>query len=418
LSEAEATSQQRRNYYLLILSVVSMQITASTIYVVFPLFFASVGINKGDSGLLISVGTFAGMISSVVAGVLSNKYGRKNVLFVGTILYTVVFFLFAYSGSSFGVLMLLRFIEGLGFYVMPVMVTTMAADTFPMKERSRAMSIFTISGGIGSLIGPLAAPLLITGNDYTFYFLFSGGFVAVSAIIMFLFVHDTLPQSEKNKAKASKGSFKIDVPGFFRSVKGLGAVVAFFLIAIVVYRTGFTMIDPFFSLYLKDVVKMDLSLTSYIYAARALCIIAFAPVANMLIERIGRKKTVLVGLVLSILTLVGYTMASGFYWMLFLRAWDGATWAIIMTAMNTLMADLLSPEMRGFGMGLQSSLTQQSSTIGSLFSGFLIDDYGYNFVFYLAAAFCVVALFLIQLRVPEPSKRIKGKDTPPPSPTH
>jgi predicted MFS family arabinose efflux permease len=86
--------------------------------------------------------------------------------------------------------------------------------------------------------------------------------------------------------------------------------------------------------------------------------------------------------------------------------------------MNTLMADMLSPEMRGFGMGLQSSITQQSSTIGSLFSGFLIDAYGYNFVFYLAAAFCIVALVLVKLRIPEPIKRTKNKGETQPLPTH
>src|SRR5512136_2950433 len=164
--QTEVSPKQRRNYYFIILSCVSMQITASTIYMVFPLFFSAIGLNKGESGLLISIGTFAGIISSVAAGILSNRYGRKKILFLGTLLYTIVFFLFIYSGNNFSVLMLLRFIEGLGFYVMPVMVTTMAADIFPPGERGRAMSLFSAAGGIGALIGPLMAPLLISGDNY------------------------------------------------------------------------------------------------------------------------------------------------------------------------------------------------------------------------------------------------------------
>jgi len=409
LGETDPTPQQRRNYYFIIISVISMQITASTIYMVFPLFFASVGLDKAESGLLISVGTFAGILSSIAAGVLSNRYGRKNILFLGTLLYTVVFFIFAYSGHGFGVLMMLRFIEGIGFYIMPVMVTTMAADIFPTRERGKAMALYSISGGVGSLIGPLISPLLITGNNYTFYFLFSGGFVAVSAIVMILFVRETLPKEKRIVADPNLKGFKIDFPGFLRSVKGLGLVVGVFLVAVLIYRTGYTMIDPFFSLYLKEVIHVDLSLTSYIYAARALCIIAFSPLAGMLIDRSGRKTALLVGLSMSIVTLIGYTVSGGFLWMLILRSWDGITWAVMLTAMNTLMADMLSPEMRGFGMGLQSSITQQSSTIGSLFSGFLIDAYGYNFVFYLAAVFCVVALALVKFRIPEPTKRMKNK---------
>ncbi len=408
MAEGEPTPQQRRNFYLIILSVVSMQVTASTIYMVFPLFFANAGISRTESGFLISIGTLAGVLSSVVAGVLSNRSGRKTVLLLGTLLYTVVFFLFAYLDHGFGTLMFLRFVEGLGFYVMPVMVTTMAADIFPMKDRGKAMALFSTSGGIGSLIGPLISPYLISGNDYTFYFLFSGGFVLVSAIAMSLFVRETLPESLKKRANVS-AIRSVDVVGFLHSVRGLGVVVGVFLVAILIYRTGYTMIDPFFSLYLKDVLRLDLSLTSYIFALRATCTILFSPLAGVLIDKYGRKRSILLGLGMTVITLVGYTFVNGFYPILLLRAWDAVAMALLLTAINTLMADLLSPEMRGFGMGLQSSITQQSSTVGSLFSGFIIDVSGYNAVFYIAAALCFFALIIAQIWVHEPRRETKGK---------
>ncbi len=399
--ENTVTPQQRRNYYLLILSVIAMQITSSTIYMVFPLFFSSVGLTKGESGLLISIGTFAGILSSIVAGVFSNRYGRKKMLLLGTVLYAVIFFVFIYAGNGFGVLMVLRFIEGLGFYVMPVMVTTMAADIFPPGERGKAMGLFSSAGGVGSLIGPLLSPLLISGNNYTTYFLFSGGFVAVSAIAMFLFVKETLPK-EKMEAAANAARKKIDVNGFLRSVWGLGAIVGIFLVAVLVYRTGLTMIDPFLSLFFREELGMSLTDTSYIFAAKALATIVFSPIAGALVDKSGKKIAILIGIILVVITLVGFTIPGNFLWLVGLNSLYGITWALNMTAMNTFMADLLSPEMRGFGMGVQSSISQQSSTLGSFFSGFLIDVYGYNFVFYLAAVFCVAALAMIQFLVPEP----------------
>ncbi len=390
-----------------------MQITASTIYMVFPLFFTSIGLNKGESGLLISIGTFAGIISSIAAGILSNRYGRKQILFLGTLLYTVVFFIFAYSPHDFNLYMILRFIEGFGFTVMPVMVTTMAADIFPSNERGKAMGLFSAAGGIGALIGPLLSPLLISGNNYTFYFLFSGGFVAISAVAMLFLVKETLSkesmQSERNTAKG----FKIDLPGFLRSVKSLGAVFGFLLLANVIYRTGLTMIDPFMSLFMREIIHIDLSQMSYIFAARAIVQIIFSPLAGILVDRSGRKVAVLLGVVMSIVTLIGYTYADSFLWMVALNILNGMTWGLMMTATNTLVADLLSPEMRGFGLGLSSSIQMQSSTLGSLYSGFLIDTYGYNFVFYLAAVFCVVTFIIIQIFVPEPHRQASLKKIAP-----
>jgi DHA1 family multidrug resistance protein-like MFS transporter len=407
MGETTVSPQQRRNYYFIIISTISMQITASTIYMVFPLFFAAIGLTKGESGLLISIGTFAGILSSVAAGLLSNRFGRKKILVLGTLLYTIVFFIFNSVGNSFSALMISRFIAGIGFYIMPVMVTTMAADIFPPGERGKAMGLFSAAGGIGSLIGPLISPLLINGNDYSTYFLFSGGFVAVSAVMMLIFVKETLQKekmlSEKN---ASKG-FKIDVPGFIKSVRGLGVVVGVFLVAVLIYRTGLTMIDPFMSLFLEDVIHIDLSQVSYVFATRALTTIIFSPLAGILVDKSGSKIAVLLGVFLSIIDLIGFTIPGGFLWMVALNLLYGITWALTMTAMTTLMADLLSPSMRGFGLGIQSAISQQSSTLGSLFSGFIIDAYGFNLVFYLAAAFCVVTLGFIQVFVPEPRNRVK-----------
>jgi predicted MFS family arabinose efflux permease len=58
--------------------------------------------------------------------------------------------------------------------------------------------------------------------------------------------------------------------------------------------------------------------------------------------------------------------------------------------------------MRAFGMGLYSALTQQSSTVGSIFSGFIIDAFGFNATFYSATFLCAIAFIIVVIWVPEP----------------
>ena len=77
---ATVDPKMRRNYYLLILSAISLQVTVSTIYMVLPLYFEQFGVNKSGTGVLISIGTFAGIVSGIIAGKFSDNYGRKPFL--------------------------------------------------------------------------------------------------------------------------------------------------------------------------------------------------------------------------------------------------------------------------------------------------------------------------------------------------
>jgi len=74
-----------------------------------------------------------------------------------------------------------------------------------------------------------------------------------------------------------------------------------------------------------------------------------------------------------------------------------------MNSIRTLTADLLAPGVRGFGMGLYSTISQESSTIGAIFGGLVIDTMGYNMVFLLAAGASALSLFIVKLWVPEPA---------------
>jgi MFS family permease len=406
MAEQIVTPAQRKNYYLLILSVVSMQVTSSTIYMVLPLFFTNYGISKTENGLLISIGTLAGVFSGLIAGKFSDNYGRKKLLVAGTAIYAVVFYLFALLNKDFNTFFVLRFFEGVGFYVMPVLVSAMCADTFPTQERGRMMALFSMAGGVGQLIGPLSAPYLIQGNDFNLYFIFSGTFVVLSCLGMMFLVKETLPKEKQVKREPGKKGLA-GIAGFIGSVKALGIAFGVFLAAILVYRTGYTMIDPFFSIYLKDILKLDLSATSYLFALRAICTLTFAPIAGYMADSWGRKPTFLVGMALTVVALFGYTQMRGTNDIYLVRGIDAIAMVILMNSIRTYTADLLAPQVRGFGMGLQSTISQESSTLGAIFGGYLIDTMGWNIVFLVAAVMAGVAFLIVQFGVPEPTKIVK-----------
>jgi len=398
---SEPTQAQRRNYYLIVLSMISMFVTTSTIYMVFPLFFEEQGMSITESGVLISVGTFAGIISSVIAGKYSDTHGRKPVLLAGVSVYAVVFFLFAFAGKDFYTLAALRFIEGFAFYMTPVAITTMAADIFPSKMRGKMMSLYTMSNGVGQLVGPLLAGAFLAATSYFTYFIFCGAFVSVSAVMILLLVKETMPDHVVEHQRA--GAHGINLRTLGTDIRSLGRYVAVFLVAILVYRTGSTMVNPFFSLYLKT-LSIDLSAMSYLFALRALMTLIFAPITGVVLDRYGRKVTFLGGVALLTATMLSYRQVSTYEHVLIVRALESVSNAVLVTTTRTYAADLMRPEIRGFGMGLYNTIVDESSTMGSLLGGWIADKAGFATIFLIGAVTAGACFVITLLGVPEPAK--------------
>jgi MFS family permease len=197
------------------------------------------------------------------------------------------------------------------------------------------------------------------------------------------------------------------VTNFGHQLRKLGLVVLIFLVAILIYRVGYTMVDPLFTLYLKEVLQLNVSESSYVYALKAVCTMATAPVAGILNDRVGRKPVFLTGMAITVLTMFSYSQAGTIEIVYLTRAVDAVAQTMLLTTIRTMMSDLVAPELRGFGQGLYSSITQESSTIGSIFGGVIIDASGYTGAFTATMIMAAIALVIVFFKVPEPT-RIKG----------
>ena len=380
----------------------SMWITVSTIYMVLPIYFQNHGVSKSGNGILIAIGTFAGVISSIIAGKYSDTHGRKPVLLTGVGLYSIVFFLFAYLGRGFNSFFVLRFIEGFGFYMVPVAITTIAGDIFPQQERGKAMGIYSMSSGVGQLVGPLFAGRFIDSSSFFTYFILSGVLVALSWVVILLFVDETLEKSKQTLNREKQGGVK----GFINNIRGLGITVAIFFIAVLVYRVGLTMINPFFSLYLNEELGIDMTRMGYFFAVRALVTLILSPIAGSLADRFGRKPVFISGLVLLSGTLMGYYYASAFQHIIIIRILQSISNSILQPSSRAYITDLLSEENRGFGLGFYTTLLSEGSTMGAIVGGWIAGAYNFRSLFLVGTASAILGAIIVLFKVPEPMKHI------------
>jgi MFS family permease len=171
------------------------------------------------------------------------------------------------------------------------------------------------------------------------------------------------------------------------------------------------MVNPFFSLYLKT-LSIDLSAMSYLFALRALMTLIFAPITGVVLDRYGRKATFLGGVALLAATMLGYMRVSTYEHVLVIRALESISNAVLQTSTRTYAADLMRPEIRGFGMGLYMTIVDESSTMGSLLGGWIADKTGFATIFLIGALTAGACFIITLLGVPEPGKEEHRQEKP------
>lgn len=152
-------------------------------------------ITASESGYIVGSSTLGIVIGLIPAGHISDKFGRRNVLIVGIIWYSVFSLLSALSPSWIW-FAVLRLIMGIGLgATFPVPYTYMAELT-PSRHRGAATSILDSFLSIGYFIAPLLAigiiPSLATDVGWRVLTAF-GALPLLYALAVFLF----LPESPR-----------------------------------------------------------------------------------------------------------------------------------------------------------------------------------------------------------------------------
>ncbi len=184
-------------------SVVGLRMLA--VFLVLPVFvlfaekftssFILIGIAFGIYGL-------SRAIFQIPFGYISDKIGRKNVLFFGMLLFGIFTFIIGFSDNIYE-LILLRFLQGVA--AESSVAFALVSDTVSESDRTKAMAFLGIPIGLSFVVGIVMGPLLSYYFGYPFLFYISGIFGIISALLIMVLVEE--PKS-KEMLKEIEVSFK------------------------------------------------------------------------------------------------------------------------------------------------------------------------------------------------------------------
>lgn len=139
------------------------------------------------------IGLAAGQL---IAGPLSDRYGRRGILLIGIIAYIGTSLLCAAS-PSIELLIAARLVQGLTGGVGIVIAQAAGRDVYTGGALIRFYGRLTVVGGFAAIVGPLLGGLLNSVTDWRGLFIFLAMIGAAILVITLLAFEETLPSASR-----------------------------------------------------------------------------------------------------------------------------------------------------------------------------------------------------------------------------
>lgn len=162
------------------------------------------GLTEGQLGLAMTMIGLGNLVTTFLAGWLSDQFGRKTILVPGTIMLGLFIALFAVSGNIF-VFVLAATFTGIARGFSSSVPTAYAADIAPPGKFGATLGLFRTFGDLGLVIGPLLAGWIADSTASLSLPLYAlAALLVLTAILFALFARETVQTSRSPKHKMQR----------------------------------------------------------------------------------------------------------------------------------------------------------------------------------------------------------------------
>lgn len=282
--------------------------------------------------------------------------------------------------------------------------------------RSKANAVINLMGSAGGILvlvlGMVFATSAVRNSliSYTGYFAVIAAIMLAALVVFMLTVRENEWAAEmqqqsvelglEDKEEAATGERKLSVD----EVKSL----IFLLLSIVLWFFGYNAVTSKYSVYASNILHKDYNLTLII--AQAAAIISYLPV-GFIASRVGRKKTILAGVVMltAAFTTASFMSAeSPTMLMNAMFALAGIAWATINVNSFPMVVEMCSGGNVGKYTGFYYTASMAAQVATPMLSGLLMDRMGMHVLFPYAAVFTALA-FVTMLFVRHGDSRPEAK---------
>ncbi len=181
--------QRRRTLFALSFGYFIDNGEGQALSVLFPTLQALWGLSYSNLGVISTIRNLLQSISSPFWGYISDKVSRKTVILFGTGIWGLWTVAVGFT-QNFGQLLVIRAISGIGLGCLMPATFSIMSDTFPPKDRGKALGLMEATGVFGIIIATLGLGFLATPDLWRWGFFLLGAFSVLSGLMVWFLVEE------------------------------------------------------------------------------------------------------------------------------------------------------------------------------------------------------------------------------------
>lgn len=352
-----------------------------------PIFAATLGAQDAFLGMIVAVSTMTGLVLKPLIGILSDRWGRRIWLIIGTLFFALMPFVYQFIHTP-QQLLVVRVIHGLATAIYGPVTLAYIAELTP-KNVAESLGWFGLARSGGYIVGPaFAGWLLLTLDPVTVFTII--GMISCLALLPILTLHDITPPEKSRKR----------VP-LFRQIR---RSVAIGTRTPAIWLSGTLEAVTFIALYtVKAFLPVyalaagtNVALVGVFFSVQEAAHMLLKPVGGRLGDRYGYVPLIGVGMVL---LSAGLAIVPGMsdLGLLLPALLTGAAQALIFPSTVALVTRQIDEGALGAGMGFIGMMQNLGKVIGPILGGVLIAQLGFEAVLLVLAAMMVCGAVLLAL---------------------
>lgn len=400
-SQARASVWRDSRLLVVTLSLLAISIGFGMVSPVMPFYATALGASPTQLGILASTFAVTQFLLTPLAGAGVDRFGRKPFAFLGMAGFALSNAIYALS-TSYGTLVLARGLEGaFAALVIPAIQAYMADITIP-QTRGRASALLNMGMNGGMVIGPGLGGYLAYWWGYRMPFFAAAGMAALSGLFIWLFMHEThlrvAPTPGGTRPQTGLQGLKEVL------ALGGGTIAALFFLRFVL-MFSMSLMQPVTALYTNARLGWEAKELGNLFTLTGVVTMLVPLGVGPLIDRRGRKPTLLLGSVLGTAFTAGLIFIGGVKNSFGPVAAGAFTTAMMVgnsacgnmrgPATDALVGDLVPQDMRGKVMGALTTVGSLGQILGP-FLGASLYQYASKEAPY---ALCAALLLVMTLTV-------------------